>query len=145
MPSNRHNVSVAVTLGESQIDRLRNDPNMKVMLYCATSSLLTNYDLTDVAFPNQLEVRMNQEEVKSNFKGLKSKPGTTKPADLTSYIRKTAGYPNNLQVTYALTSKVSMCATRKTHRNTILIFVCRSFRLSSTSFTRAPRTSSPSA
>lgn len=75
------------------------------MLYAAsgpTSAYLT----MDVAFPNQLEVRLNGDEVKSNYKGLKNKSGTTKPADLTDYLRKTAGYHNNLQVTYALTTRV---------------------------------------
>lgn len=76
------------------------------MLYCATSTLMTNYERVDVAFPNQLEVRVNQEEIKANFKGLKNKPGTTKPTDITDFVRKLGGYQNQLQITYALTSKV---------------------------------------
>jgi len=108
MPSNRHTVPTAVSLSSSVVDRLRTDSSLRVMLYCATPTLTSTYQRSDVdiAFPNQLEVKMNQEEVKSNYKGLKNKPGTTKPADLTSFIRKTPNYANNLTVTYALTSKV---------------------------------------
>lgn len=76
------------------------------MLYSTAATLLGGYEMQDVAFPSQLEVRVNQEEVKSNYKGLKNKPGTTKPADLTPFVRKMPGYANNLSITYALTTKV---------------------------------------
>jgi len=106
MPSNRHTVNHSLTLSAAVVESLKTNPSFRIMLYCATSTLLTNYERVDVAFPNQLEVRVNQEEVKSNYKGLKNKAGTTKPADITDFVRKLAGYQNQLQITYALTSKV---------------------------------------
>ncbi|GAM90852.1 hypothetical protein ANO11243_088980 [Dothideomycetidae sp. 11243] len=106
MPANRNTITVQVVLSENVCDLLRTDPNLRVMLYCTTASPLSHYsEFSDVAFPSQIEVKMNQEDVKSNYKGLKNKPGTTKPADLTSYLRKQPRYPNNLQVTYALTTR----------------------------------------
>lgn len=77
------------------------------MLYSAADPVLAPYARADVAFPHQLEVRVNGDEVKSNFKGLKNKPGSTRPADITDLIRKIPNYQNNLQVTYALTQKAS--------------------------------------
>lgn len=106
MPSNRHTISHGLALSPTHVEQLKSDSSLRIMLYCATSTLLTNYERVDVAFPNQLEVRVNQEEVKSNYKGLKNKPGTTKPADITEFVRKLAGYQNQLQITYALTTKV---------------------------------------
>lgn len=107
MPQNRHTVSSTLSLDMSICDRLKAEPNLRIMLYCACTTGIAQYSMLDVAFPNQLEVRVNGDEVKSNFKGLKNKPGTTKPADITEYIRKSPGYGNVLAVTYALTQKVS--------------------------------------
>lgn len=76
------------------------------MLYCAAEPLMGLRN--DIAFPQQLEIKINQDEVKANFKGLKNKPGSTRPADVTDMIRKLAGYKNIIQVTYALTSKASL-------------------------------------
>lgn len=66
---------------------------------------LNPYSPTDIAFPNQIEVKVNDLDVKSNFKGLKNKPGSTKPADITSSVRKYGGQQNTISVTYALTTK----------------------------------------
>lgn len=63
---------------------------------------------TDISFPQQLEIKVSGEEVKANFKGLKNKPGSTRPADITAFIKKQANYVNNIAVTYALTHKVVM-------------------------------------
>ena len=46
---------------------------------------------------------MNQDEVKANLRGLKNKPGTTRPADITDLLRKRPNYSNSIAVTYALT------------------------------------------
>ena len=85
-------------------DRLRADDNLRVMLYCAPTSPLSSLGV-EVEFPAQFEVRVNQDEVKFNHKGIKKRPGTTKPADLTGSVRKTSLYKNSLQITYALTTR----------------------------------------
>lgn len=70
---------------------------------------LPPYARTDITFPAQIEVRINGDEVKANYKGLKNKPGSTRPADITDFVRITpANYRNNLVVTYALTHKASL-------------------------------------
>ncbi|KAF2226681.1 putative SUMO ligase SizA [Elsinoe ampelina] len=106
MPQNRHQVNYSLVLSESVSHRLREDSSLKVMMYCTSSSILGQYELCDIAFPSQMDVRVNSDEVRHNFKGLKNKPGTTKPADLTPYLRKNIPrFHNQMQINYALTSK----------------------------------------
>lgn len=105
MPQNRHTVRQDLRLTADQVTRLKADPSLRLMLYCGLSSGMNQWTTVDVAFPNQLEVKINDDDVRANFKGLKNKPGSTKPADITDRVRKNVGYPNRLAITYALTSK----------------------------------------
>ena len=86
---------------------MNQDPSLKVLLYCA-SDPISPFSKVDIAFPHQVEIRVNQDEVKSNLRGLKNKPGSTRPADITDLLRKRAGYENSMTVTYALTNKVGL-------------------------------------
>lgn len=47
------------------------------------------------------------DEIKANLRGLKNKPGSTRPADITNFVRKRPNYENSVVMTYALTHKVS--------------------------------------
>ena len=87
--------------------RLLAEPKLRVMIFCAADSGLNQFTKSDIAFPHQVELKANLDEVKANLRGLKNKPGTTRPADITNYIRKKAGYTNHVVMTYALTQKVS--------------------------------------
>lgn len=101
MPQNRHTVRAVLALSLDHVKQLREDPSLRLLLYCGMSVTIMNQ--VDVSFPNQLEVKINGDDVKANYKGLKGKPGTTKPADITDNVRKTQGYQNQLSITYALT------------------------------------------
>ncbi|KAF7189961.1 E3 SUMO-protein ligase pli1, partial [Pseudocercospora fuligena] len=103
MPQNRHTVRSNVILTPDQVNRMKLDPSLKLLMYCGTG--ISAYGYVDVAFPNQLEVKINGDDVRANFKGLKNKPGSTKPVDITDKIRKHGGYQNQLSITYALTQK----------------------------------------
>ena len=85
---------------------MRADSSLRVLLYCASKAELTNGAQADVAFPQQIEVKVNDQEVRANFKGLKNKPGSTRPADITGFITKQPQFTNRILVTYALTQKV---------------------------------------
>lgn len=77
------------------------------MLYAHADNQMLPYAMHDVAFPSQFEVKVNNDEVKANYKGVKNKPGSTRPADMTDYVRKTPpNYRNSVQITYALTPNV---------------------------------------
>ena len=75
------------------------------MIFCG---LALSHMAVDISFPQQIEVRVNGEEVRANFKGLKNKPGTTKPVDITALLRKVPEYGNNVAVTHAFTTKVRL-------------------------------------
>lgn len=101
-------MELKVVLTPTVAARLQNDPNIRVMVYCAADTGLNQYTKSDIAFPHQVEIKANLDEVKANLRGLKNKPGSTRPADVTSYIRKKPGYPNHIVMTYALTQKASI-------------------------------------
>ncbi|PIA91599.1 E3 SUMO-protein ligase pli1 [Cercospora beticola] len=103
MPQNRHTVRGTISLSADQSARMKSDPSLKLLLYCGKGANL--YSEVHVEFPRELEVKINSDDVKANFKGLKNKPGTTKPADITDKIRKNPGYQNQLSITYALTKE----------------------------------------
>lgn len=107
MPQNRHTVKSTVVIKPDVAQQFRSGEsgNLKVLLYCGLSHSMNAYSQVDVAFPNQIEVKVNDQDVKHNFKGLKNKSGSTKPADITSFLRKFGGQDNTIQITYALTTK----------------------------------------
>ena len=107
MTSHRHTVATELTLNHTQVSRIRSDPLLKIFLFCAADSGLGRYEQLDIAFPSNIEVKVNTDEIKANFKGLKNKPGTTRPTDISDFVRKNVNYNNSIAVTYALTQKVS--------------------------------------
>ncbi|KAL4877644.1 transport protein particle component-domain-containing protein [Aspergillus karnatakaensis] len=101
----RDSVELKILLGADVASRLLSDPKIRVMIFCAADTGLNQFTKSDIAFPHQVELKANLDEVKANLRGLKNKPGTTRPADITNYIRKKAGYTNHIVMTYALTQK----------------------------------------
>ena len=79
----------------------------RIMIFCATEPL-SHFTKVDITFPNQIEIKVNGAEVRANLRGLKNRPGSTRPADITDLIRKTSNYENSMTVHYALTNKVKM-------------------------------------
>jgi len=80
------------------------------MIFCAAAST----GVQDIAFPHQCEIKVNGGELKANIRGLKGKPGSTRPVDITHLLRlKPSTYSNRLEFMYALTSKVGHPQVRK--------------------------------
>ncbi len=102
--STRDQVDCKIILRADLADRLARGSTSRVMIYCA-SDPLSPFSKADIAFPYQVEIKVNMDEVKANLRGLKNKPGSTRPADITDLLRKRAGYENTMTVTYALTHK----------------------------------------
>lgn len=103
----RDQVECKITLESDVTDKLTIDPSIRVMVFCA-SEPISHFSKVDIAFPHQVEVKVNMDEVKANLRGLKNRPGSTRPADITTFLRKRANYENSLSLTYALTHKVSL-------------------------------------
>ncbi|GAD99330.1 MIZ zinc finger protein [Paecilomyces variotii No. 5] len=121
----RDSVELRVVLNPSIAAKLQNDPNIRVMVYCAADTGLNQYSKSDIAFPHQVELKANLDEVKANLRGLKNKPGSTRPADVTNYIRKKPGYPNHIVMTYALTQKKFFVLVNLVQRHPVEELVAR--------------------
>ncbi|KAL8945142.1 MAG: hypothetical protein Q9211_000354 [Gyalolechia sp. 1 TL-2023] len=100
----RDQVECKITLESDVTDKLTTDPTIRVMVFSA-SEPISHFSKVDIAFPHQVEVKVNMDEVKANLRGLKNRPGSTRPADITTLLRKRANYENSLSLTYALTHK----------------------------------------
>lgn len=99
----RDSVRATIQLPPEVADQLQKDSKHRVMVFCTTA----NSGYSDIVFPHQVELKCNGEDVKANLRGLKNKPGSTRPADITHLIRKkTPGYRNEIEMVYALTNKV---------------------------------------
>ncbi|KAF8532982.1 PINIT domain-containing protein [Trichophaea hybrida] len=107
MSTHRNTVSTIVTLSPSQVQQLNNDKSIRCMVYCAVFETLTPFSKdTDISFPHQVELRVNDAVVTGlNLRGLKNKPGSTRPADITDKLNIRANYRNEIGLTYAQTQK----------------------------------------
>ena len=111
----RDEVNCSIQLSARIADQLTADPNRRVMIYSA-SDPVSHFAKSDISFPHQIEIKINEDEVKAYYRGLKNKPGTTRPADITSYMRRKrerptdfkADYANQFKVTWALTPKAGI-------------------------------------
>lgn len=84
------------------LTRCVTEKDMRVLVFCAGA----NTGPQDIAFPHQSELKVNGGDVKANLRGLKNKPGSTRPVDITDLLRlKIPNYANNIEFTYALTQK----------------------------------------
>jgi E3 SUMO-protein ligase PIAS1 len=100
----QHRSTVQIPLKAHELQRHLTDPSIKVMVFCA----LGNSGVQDIAFPHQAELKVNSGEVKANLRGLKNKPGSTRPVDITHLLRlRPPQYSNTVDFTYAMTNKAS--------------------------------------
>ncbi|KAI0417303.1 PINIT domain-containing protein [Xylaria grammica] len=109
MTQHRNTIHLSIRVGEHPtLANLGNDKSYRVMVFCAAD----NNSIQDIAFPHQSEFKVNGGEIKTNLRGLKGKPGTTRPVDVTGSLRlKPSNYNNNIEFTYALTNKKFYLAT----------------------------------
>ena len=106
MQQHRQTVSIKLRISDyPQLNNITNDPTLRIMMYCAAGK----NGVQDIAFPYQSELKVNGGDVKANLRGLKNKPGSTRPVDITDSLRlKPNTYTNNIDFTYALTREVSV-------------------------------------
>ena len=103
MTSHRHTVTVSVKAGDPALTELADDPTLRIMVFCAADPIVGK---ADIAFPHQSEVKVNGEDVKVSLRGLKNKPGSTRPVDITPRLRmRPPTFENTVEMTYALTNK----------------------------------------
>jgi len=103
MPAHRNTVTIPIKLQDNAtLQQCVTDKSMRVMIFCAMEDKGTQ----EISFPHQSEIKVNGGEIKANLRGLKGKPGTTRPVDITDHLRLRLNYVNNVDFTYALTTKV---------------------------------------
>jgi hypothetical protein len=105
MQHHRHTVKITLRASDHiALQSLKNEPSLRVMVFCAAEK----DGQQEIAFPHQSEIKVNTGEVKANLRGLKNKPGSTRPVDITKELRCTPIlYSNAIEMTYALTTKVA--------------------------------------
>lgn len=106
MAQHRNTISIPIKLSDhTALQQCVSDPSSyRVMIFCAS-------DLSgsqNIAFPHQSELKVNSDEIKANLRGLKNKPGSTRPVDITKALRLKPSYINNVEFTYALTNRVGL-------------------------------------
>lgn len=103
MAQHRNAINIPIKLNDSHpILRDGASGSYRIMIFCAGDI----NGMQDIAFPYQSELRINSGEFKANLRGLKNKPGSTRPADITGALRLRPNYVNSVEFTYALTQKV---------------------------------------
>ncbi|CCX07272.1 Similar to E3 SUMO-protein ligase pli1; acc. no. O94451 [Pyronema omphalodes CBS 100304] len=107
MSVHRNVVNTTVSLNEVEVHQLSKLKNYRAMIYCAVVEPLMGYTSdTDIAFPHQVELRVNQQLISGlNLRGLKNKPGSTRPADITDKLNLRENFRNEISLTYAQTQK----------------------------------------
>jgi len=103
-PDTRGTCRVNFVLNEQDTELLKSSAKYKLYLLCGVYD--KNKPSTDalIEFPQPLEIHFNGNLVKDNVKGLKNKPGTARPANLTPFI-STPNHTNNLELVYAFTKQ----------------------------------------
>ncbi|KLO17060.1 hypothetical protein SCHPADRAFT_822182 [Schizopora paradoxa] len=113
--ADRKTAFLQFTLNQDQIAKLQT-PNTKyqLRLFCTTSTFYTPPSPNSfrtvnqpcpIEFPATCEVRINNVALTANLKGIKKKPGTAPPANITSDTRKIAGSPNRIDIVYVNSSQ----------------------------------------
>jgi E3 SUMO-protein ligase PIAS1 len=96
-----------MTIPASYLAQCQADDSLRIMLFAAKSTV----GLQDIAFPQQSDVRVDHAEVKGlSMRGLKNKPGTTRPADITEALLARGVYDKSVEFVYALTNEVYFLA-----------------------------------
>ncbi|OAA34421.1 Zinc finger, MIZ-type [Metarhizium rileyi] len=114
MAQHRNSINIPIKSSDHpSLQQCLRDESYRVMVFCAGD--VSGFQ--NVAFPHQSELRVNNQEIKANLRGLKNKPGSTRPVDITAVLRlKQLHYINNVEFTYALTNKkfyliINVCRT----------------------------------
>ncbi|KAF8168157.1 PINIT domain-containing protein [Crassisporium funariophilum] len=105
--TDRRQQSLNFTLNSDQILKLKGSgTKYQLRLFCTSSvfyagvgSFRTNPVPCPIEFPPTCEVRVNNTQLTANMKGLKKKPGTAPPPEITKFVR-TTGVANRIEMVY---------------------------------------------
>ncbi|GME93706.1 unnamed protein product [[Candida] boidinii] len=98
-PDKRGETHIKFTLKDSEKELLSNSDKYRLYLLSGVYNNKSTSNKNHIAFPSPLELHLNNNEIKDNVKGIKGKEGTSKPADLTPYLKLDSS--NHMKVVYA--------------------------------------------
>ena len=94
---------------------------MRIMLFSAKGAA----GMQDIAFPYKVEIKIDRADVKGfNWHGIKNKPGTTPPADLTDALLVRPAYDKIIDFFYADTVNVSKHGGGSSHFKLVILVPC---------------------
>lgn len=104
--TDRKQQTFTFTLSSEHVSKLnQTSPKYQLRLYCTTSTFYTPNHMAlrapaacPIEFPPTCEVRVNGAVLSANLKGLKKKPGTAPPADISKLVRSTG--QNRVEMVY---------------------------------------------
>ncbi|EGU88468.1 hypothetical protein FOXB_01014 [Fusarium oxysporum f. sp. conglutinans Fo5176] len=101
--SGRHTISSSVTLEDgSSLRHCIDNPSYRVLIVCAGDCV----GIQDVAFPQSSQLKINGQAFPADFLGLKNKPGSVRPIDITDVLCLRPNYTNTVEFTYGPTKRV---------------------------------------
>ncbi|KAG0274600.1 SUMO ligase siz1 [Linnemannia exigua] len=84
---------------------LRNNPRYKIMLFCASNEV-PNSQCMAMEFPDNSHIHVNNQRLDWSPQGVKNKPGTFSPADITRLCKLQETATNHVELRYANASKM---------------------------------------
>jgi len=99
----RGTCTIKFQLNKDEFHSLKTDQKSRLYLLCGMVNVLGTRGKETIQFPSPNEIQMNNQIVKANVKGIKNKKGTTKPVDITPYL-KSDNSINIFQYIYAFTT-----------------------------------------
>lgn len=102
---NRGKQQLRFLIDDDGFQLLKDDETCRVFLFCYEVKYAQDYAIRPIEFPFLNEIMINGHKVTDNVRGIKNKPGTAKPADLTKFLKKSPSVLNVLDIIYAQTTK----------------------------------------
>jgi len=101
-PSSRSSTPLQARLTTQMIAKLnpKSPTNpYRLVLFCTQSSRVP-YGNCLVEFPSTVEIRCNGNQISANLRGIKNRPGTVNPPDLTPHAILMPGVNNRVDITF---------------------------------------------
>ncbi|KAF9973747.1 SUMO ligase siz1 [Actinomortierella ambigua] len=116
------NVTLQFTTTPTLAAKLKADPDLQIMIFCGWADTPPGQQLL-MEFPSVCEVKVNQRNLEANLRGMKNKPGTVAPGNITRLCRLEPTGFNRIDFVYVNTTKkynVSLHLVKRTSVESII-------------------------
>lgn len=103
-PMLRNIITASVKLSSKAVEKLTSNESYRVYLFC-TATDSAAFGLALIEFPVHIDLKVNGQHLNANTRGLKKKPGTAPPVDITSLLFMDSRLINKIEMIYANTEK----------------------------------------